>query len=80
MLRFFKVTASRILDCTLYVCVCVCVSYWQANVKGSRHPAQDGRVHVLRPVSGSHHHHLQAHAHLQSVKYDTRLQISFEVA
>lgn len=40
--------------------VCVYVSYWQANMKSGRHPAQNGWIHVLWPVCGSHHHHLQS--------------------
>lgn len=40
-------------------CWCRCaVSHRQADMKGGGHPAQNGWIHVLRPVCRSHHHHL----------------------
>lgn len=35
------------------------LSYWEANMESSRHPAQNGWIHILWPVCSSHHHHLQ---------------------
>lgn len=59
-------------------CACVCISYWQANMKSGGHPAQNGWVHILWPVCSSHHHHLESYESQCEYIMVTKLPAAFQ--
>lgn len=57
--RFYFCWPQNTLICQFFQNkILLLCSYRQANVKGSRHPAPNRWIHILRSVCGSHHHHL----------------------